>query len=93
MVSFQTEVSNPGDLAECFGRNPAEMKAADSYAIAALMERYQAGPGLRNAAGALSTAGNGYICVQNDGYGTDGQRDFYCLWAAFFTGVIRTAAY
>ena len=35
----RTEVSNPEIWAECFGRNPADMKAADSYAIAALMEQ------------------------------------------------------
>ena len=35
----RTEVSNPEIWAECFGRNPADMKSADSYAIAALMEQ------------------------------------------------------
>ena len=35
----RTEVSNPEIWAECFGRNPADMNAADSYAIAALMEQ------------------------------------------------------
>ena len=33
----RTTVSNAEIWAECFGRNPAEMKPADSYAIAALM--------------------------------------------------------
>ena len=31
------QVSNPEIWAECFGRNPADMKAADSYAISAIM--------------------------------------------------------
>ena len=30
-------VSNPEIWSECFGRNPADMKSSDSYAIAALM--------------------------------------------------------
>ena len=33
----RTEVSNPEIWAECFGRNPSDMKPADSYSIAALM--------------------------------------------------------
>ena len=33
----RTEVSNPEIWAECFGRNPSDMRPADSYAIAALM--------------------------------------------------------
>ena len=32
-------VSNAEIWAECFGKNPAEMKSADSYAIAAIMEQ------------------------------------------------------
>lgn len=38
-VTLRMEVSNPEIWAECFGRSPADMKAADSYAIAALMEQ------------------------------------------------------
>lgn len=38
-VVLRTEVSNPEIWSECFGRAPADMKAADSYAIAALMEQ------------------------------------------------------
>ena len=34
---LRTEVSNPEIWSECFGRNPSDMKPADSYAIAALM--------------------------------------------------------
>ena len=33
----RTEVTNPEIWSECFGRNPSDMKPADSYAIAALM--------------------------------------------------------
>ena len=34
---LRTEVSNVEIWSECFGRNPSDMKPADSYAIAALM--------------------------------------------------------
>lgn len=37
----RTRVSNAEIWAECFGRNPSEMKPADSYAIAALMVRFK----------------------------------------------------
>lgn len=36
-ICQRTAVSNAEIWAECFGRNPSEMKPADSYAIAALM--------------------------------------------------------
>ncbi len=36
-VAVRTEVSNPEIWSECFGRNPSDMKPADSYSIAALM--------------------------------------------------------
>ena len=44
----RTEVSNPEIWAECFGRNPADMKAADSYAIAALMTQVEGWERSRN---------------------------------------------
>ena len=36
-VARRMQVSNVEIWAECFGRNPADMKSADSYAIAAIM--------------------------------------------------------
>jgi len=38
-IAVRTEVSNPEIWAECFGRAPADMKSADSFAIAAIMEQ------------------------------------------------------
>ena len=36
-IAVRTEVTNPEIWSECFGRNPSDMKPADSYSIAALM--------------------------------------------------------